>query len=512
MKGERLMELNAATDYLGTNELLCDVTSEQPVEGEFTIPDYQPEIFKIIKAKAEPVVVQKIAVGSRATVDGYMRITVIYQSGGDKGLFSLIQKLPFSKQADLREPAGDNSAVFCSVSLSYLNCRAVNQRRVDLRGAANISIRVLSEAGSDFISDLSGEGAQQRQSAVEFVRQSASAEKQFTIEESLAAGLEPGQAPAVLRCDAKAYTETVSIEAGRAVVAGSVNLGLALDISDQEEYRVKRASFSLPFNQVVDISGADDAGSPLASVSVLSAGAELEEDGTITASVLLALEVKVYENSGATLVSDAYSTKYELDIVRESVSVTRSVSTVWEPFSLRQTVAKPAVGAKLIDYFVTASGVSFIREDGATYARASAVFSYILSDATGDIACWDQPFEFDVDVEDPSGTLYGALDILVSSLECTENDDSVSFKAEGSVFGCAMDIGRQPAVSSVSADTAKPTAKPESALVIYYAEDGEDIFEIAKAFSTSPLEIARENNISDGILGQKSMLLIPIVE
>jgi len=506
------MELNAATDNLGMIELLCDITAEQPIEGEFTIPDYQPEIFKIVKAKAEPVVVQKLAVGSRATVDGYVKLTVIYQSDHDSRLYSLTQKLPFSKQTDLREPVGDTCLVLSDIKLSYLNCRAVNERRIDVRGAAALAVKVLSGSSADVISSVSGDGAQQRQKVVESVKQVAIAEKQFTLDEDLTFDTEGSESPVLLRADAKAYTETVSIESGRAVVSGSVNVTLAVDLSTSNQYRVKRSSFALPFNQVIDIDAVTDASRPVASASVLSIGADIEDSGLVGVSVLVGIEVRAYEDANATIVSDAYSTIYELELKQEQLYVTRSAASVKEAISLRQTVEKPSAGARLIDYFISPVGAVLASESGAVTAKISTVFSYILSDANGDVACWDKPFEFTVDVEDTFGAPYSSLQAIFLSLESSETDDAVTFKAEGYLTGTVLDVAKVTAVKSVDADTTKPKARPDMALAIYYAEEGEDVFEIAKAFSTSPVEIIQENNVHDGPLEKKSMLLIPIVE
>ncbi len=506
------MELNAATDYLGTNELLCDITAEQPVEGEFTIPDYQPEIFKIVKAKAEPIVVQKLAVGSRATVDGYVRLTVIYQSETEQRLYALTQKLPFSKQTDLKEPVDDNSVVLCNATMSYLNCRAVNSRRIDVRGAANIAIKVLSGAGVEVVSDVTGDGAQQQQQVISFVRQIGMDEKQFTLDEALSLDFEDNAEPSILRCDAKAYAENVSVENGRVAVTGAINVMIALDLSTEDDYRIKRAGFSLPFSQLVDIENATETSKPIAALSVLSASAEIEEDDVVNTSILCALEVRAYEEGSATLVSDVFSTQYELNIEQDIASVTRDVTPVSKEISVRQTIEKPVVGAKLIDYFIMPTAANYQKEDDATIAHISTIFSYLLRDPAGDIVCWDHPIEVDVDVDGIGGTPYSALDVVFATVECSETDDSLNLKAEGSLYGSVISVGKQTVVRAVTADTSHAKARPDIALSIYYADAGERIFDIAKAFNTSPIEITRENNISDGVLAQKSMLLIPIVE
>ncbi len=504
------MDLLAATDYLGTSELLCDITVEQPVEGEFTIPDYQPEIFKIVKAKAEPMIVQKIAVGSKATVDGYIRLTVIYQTGEDKRLFSLTQKLPFSKQTDLKAPVGDGAFVLCAAEISYLNCRAVNSRRIDVRGAANIAIKVISGAGCDVICDIQGEGAHQRQADVAFLHPVAMDEKQFTLDEALAVDFEGCENPVILRCDAKAVPESVTIEDSRVILAGAVHVLLAVDISTPEQFRVKRAGFSLPYNQLLELEDISDGMFPMAAVSILSAGSDIEDDGVIGVSVLCAADVRVFEKGTLSLITDAFSTRYPLEMKRQNVSVLSEVVPVWTPVSLKQTVEKRP-GLHLIDYYITPLRAA-LQSDSPGAVRLSLALTCLLSDDNGEIESLEQDLDVEVTLGNGGAPTYSALDVLFTTLDCTDGENAISLRADGNLFGNVLTVTRLPAVQAVSIDAANTKKPADIAVSIYFAEAGEDVFEIAKRFNTSPHEIETENNIFDGALDAKSMLLIPIVE
>jgi hypothetical protein len=314
-------------------------------------------------------------------------------------------------------------------------------------------------------------------------------EKQFTLDEALAVDFEGSANAAVLRCDTRPLVESVTMDEGRVVVSGSVNVMLALDVSNETEYRVKRAAFNLPFNQLIELEHANEESRPTATVTILSSGADVEEDGIVGVSLLCAVEVRAFEDGTATLITDAYSTKYELDMEREVVSVTHSVVPIWEPVSIRQTVEKRAGGAKLIDYFVVPTSTSLVTENGSAAIRVAATLSYFLCDEMGDIVCWDHDFTFDVDVDEPLGTAYSALDTVLTSVECTETNEGVSMKVEGIVVGNIINLAKLPAVKSVSFDAANVKARPDMAVSIYFADEGEDIFEIAKAFNTSPREI-----------------------
>ena len=58
-------------------------------------------------------------------------------------------------------------------------------------------------------------------------------------------------------------------------------------------------------------------------------------------------------------------------------------------------------------------------------------------------------------------------------------------------------------------DENTPVANAEEALVIYYAQKGERVFEIAKNHNADPRDIMEENSLQSGVLQAEQMLFIP---
>ena len=52
---------------------------------------------------------------------------------------------------------------------------------------------------------------------------------------------------------------------------------------------------------------------------------------------------------------------------------------------------------------------------------------------------------------------------------------------------------------------------PGAPLILYYADQGEDVWEIAKAYRTSASRIVEENDLAGTVLEKRRMLLIPAV-
>ncbi|MEA5051098.1 MAG: DUF3794 domain-containing protein [Oscillospiraceae bacterium] len=504
------MEITATTGRLGACGIICDMRAEVPAEGEFTIPDYQPEIWKIVKTKAEPVVVSSLAVGARATVEGYVKLSVLYGTRDDSRLCALSQRIPFSRQFELKEPAGDNYDVLTDVRADYLNCRAVNGRKIDVRGALSLSLRILSYADVDVVTGA--DGAFCRGASAQYLRSAGSARKQFTLDELLQADAGEDAQPTILRCEAQALAESAACFENRVEVKGVVYANVALELAQDGGYLVRRAGFKLPFSQIVDMDGVRESDTAAASAAVLSCAAlpELTEDGLVSLSVSCELCVDAYAPDAVDYLSDAFSTKCELLLTRGTPGVTASACAVSEPFTFSDSFDKQP--GQLVDYFVSGCHAAVVPEENGTAAEVEGTLCAVLADEGGANG-FDIPFSFRRPLPQTfAGAPFGELTCVFDTLECVESDTRLSLKASGFLSGTAADIVRLPAVLDVRADASKPKAPRDMALCAYYAQPGEDVFAIAARFNTSPQAIADENGVDIGALAQASVLLIPIVE
>ena len=129
------MELKVFRDVLPAAGADCTAKAELPLETELLISDYLPPVQRIVKCFAKPVVLQKQLAPGRLTLEGYLRCTVYYQGEEGAGLCQTEQKLPFTKALELPSFAATAWTACVEGQTEYLNCRAVNPRRIEVRGA-----------------------------------------------------------------------------------------------------------------------------------------------------------------------------------------------------------------------------------------------------------------------------------------------------------------------------------------------------------------------------------------
>ena len=70
------MELKVFKDTLAAYGGRWEGRQELPVETEILIPDYLPAVFKIVKCRVEPILLQNRVAGARWQYEGYLRCTV----------------------------------------------------------------------------------------------------------------------------------------------------------------------------------------------------------------------------------------------------------------------------------------------------------------------------------------------------------------------------------------------------------------------------------------------------
>ncbi len=508
------MELDVRTQGFGSGELICDTLSEQSVEADFTIPDYRPEIFKIVKAISEPVVVGRIAVGTRVTVEGYVKLTVLYSPDEDGGICSVVQKLPFSKQADLKAAASDNCVVLCDAEMSYLNCRAVGSRRIDARGAVNLYIRVISSEECTVVSGADRAGTHCRLTDISYVNIEAQNGKQFTINESLAVDAEAEGEISVLRCDAEASVAETELKAGRLAVSGVVTVTLAVDDSRGTDTRVRRFVYNLPYSRLIELDAYSEDSVPAVCVGVTACSAEAGGEGVVDVSITCEAEAYGTKPGAVSLVSDVFSTACELETEGGAVQFIGALSQVDEPVSLTVSAPKPE-GGRLVDFFIHGARATMERgEDGAVSIDCRAVLSCVLSRDNGELTAFDTPLETRAAGESLAfcGTPVAMLGLAFDSVECRESSDGVALSASGRVGGISLDLVRSPAVKSVSVREDGVKKRDNTAMSVYFADPGEDVWSIAKLLNTSPSAVCLTNGLgADDVFSSRTMLVIPIV-
>lgn len=518
-KGQSDMELKVFKDTIAAYGGRWETRLELPVETEILIPDYLPAVFKIVKCLMEPVVLQNRVSGGRWQTEGYLRCTVYYQSD-EPGcrLYRTEQKFAFEKTVELPAGAYADGPAQMWGEPEYCNCRAVSEHRIDLRGAYILCGAVSAIKECELLTSLADCGVEQRTRELSGLQRVAAEEKTITAETTI---LLPDAGDAILDIGGTFALGNVTLQTGQASVQGTLQMQVCYQPADSEELTVRQKE--IPVQQTVEIPGASEEDSCVAWGKV-TACTLTDSDGTGEANlaVVWKLHLEVWHTATRTVVADAYSTICQTQTVQtackllhKTVDLAGTISVVLEDDLPDSDVTVKGcfvtLGAAVPVPIETKEGVSQIRLSGKGTAHV------LCADARGELTCYDKPF-----VWQPEGSWNGvpgdacvSMNASVNRITSSKNNAQLRVELEIQTIGAMMQASAAEALCEVELGEEYADGNDGPALYLYYAREGERVFDIAKRYHARAKDLVAANHLEcDGkapqdLTTETACLLIP---
>ena len=217
------MDLKLNREMLSMTRTILDASCEQAVEKDFLLPDYYPDIFRVLKCVIMPTVQSHSINGGKLSFDMAVLIRVLYISQNDKRINCIEQKMNYTKSFDLQGDCGD-PMIWLTPKCDYVNCRVVNQRRLDIRGAVTIHAKVTGEVTVPIVTDAFGCGIQLKKAAVTYPAKRLTAAKRITLIEELQLSAAKAPVGTILRTDCRIIPQEHKMIAGKLVTKGDAEI------------------------------------------------------------------------------------------------------------------------------------------------------------------------------------------------------------------------------------------------------------------------------------------------
>lgn len=517
------MELQLKKEPVYLNEVIFDGQTEQGVEFDYVLPDYYPDIFKILKCSLTPGISSYRVSGTQLFIDGAVLIKIIYLSadGSNESMHCVEQRYTYSKTLELTKPA-DKATVYISTKTDYSNCRAVSGRRFDVRGAVSCKVKACCAKSFEIVSGA--EGLETKAQPLSYCGSKLIGGGQFVIREDIETGTGKGGILGILNCDASAEVNDIKIIAGKAVIKGEAKVkALYLVKLDEENRDTEVMEAAIPISRIIDMDGLDDSYSCFADIRVMDCGLEIKAGDNGDNRMLgcdLTVDCKITANreDSVSVLTDLFSTEYETDFTTAQIKVEHSPQQIQKQLS-HKTILECKDGSleEIFDCRCDFNGISCKFSEEGTLTVSGQLVSqaigrlsetgtpvYIEKSETAELSC-EVGFADENSVIEPN--------IQVTDVSFNINGDSgVELRITVSLSGCIYKLKNVSVIQDVLLDSDKPKEKnTEYALKMYYAEENEEIFAVAKRYNTKPEAIMEENELEEDVLTAPCLLLIPIL-
>lgn len=514
------MDLKLTHDTIEVNETIFDAMVEQSVELDCLLPDYCPNVFKVLKCKMVPKMISGRVVGNEAVIDGTVTVFIVYICEETNQIRSFSQKIPFTKTVSLKSPS-ENPTIRVSMQCEYLNCRGVNSRRFDIRGAIGIFLHISDQRRETIISDAEGAGIQKQQMSMKMDGECHQACKPFTTREELELPNGNDSVASILYHHETARANDIKVIANKIIAKGEVQLHITYCPLGENE-APQTVEYSVPISQIVDLPGIDDRFLCDVSFDVISADLEPKttmdgESKIISAELNINCVCTCMMESEKEMIRDIYSTDYECELERKNIALRRTLQLPEMTSMIQVSVDTPNEEiSSVYDIWCDIARLTGKRTSSGISIDGEMDVCAICSVVSGLPVSVDKRVEFHDDL-DQNSELPGSeieLNAQIRSMSYhLTGDHKIDLRIELFIFSKAVQLINQPVVINLSLDESKVTSKSEQAAVtLYFADEGERIWDIAKRYHTSVGAILEENDLDAETMIQGGMILIPLID
>lgn len=512
------MEYQLRKETCSVCESIFDGTSEQPVDLDFSLPDYCPDIERILKCKIYPSITSKNISGDRLDVDGVAVIKLFYLDSKKQAIRCCEHTSPYSCSFNIKNTSQDMVAVV-KLRVDYLNCRALSPRRLDIHGAFSVCASVYAKGEQEYCCGIDGNDIQQKKHNEMISTLSGMGQQQFSVSEVLDIGQGKASPETIIRSELSVNIQDCKALSDKLMLKGEVILRI-LYITDIETGAEDTMSFNIPISQVIDVQGISETSQNDISVDIMgfdvTLKSEYDESSTlVTLDAHLCATVFAYDEKSIDLIDDVYSTAYELDTSFKQTPIIHLISNINMSSTVKDEIKTGDNNiTKVID--IWSDSINFITsyENDIMTVKGKINCCILALDSNNTPFYVERTldFMFNPDIIKGLGSVTNHSEISLIALNFRiTGENSIEIKADMRFKSSVFETGVKKAVVFVSGNEDNKREKDKTAaLTLYYADEGENLWSIARLYCTSVEAIKLENDLTDDIIQARGMILIPM--
>ncbi len=496
-------------------EVIFDGAAEQGVELDHVLPDYFPEIFRILKCTITPSISsESVSPEGKLTLDGAAAVKVLYLAEGSSAVYCIDQRYTFSKTVDLGR-RGAEAHLTVTPRADYCNCRATSPRRIDVRGA--LTIRIKATAPVECVLPEMPQGMQVRTRQVTCCGRTLCAEKQLTVREEIdtgAAGI-----GFIIWSSAPVKVTDLRVIADKAVLKGVVTVSALYALRPADGggcTETEKMTADIPVSAILDIDGITDRHAAFPELSVMSCElSPSENNGLISCELLIKCRVSAVMEQTAEIPTDAYSTEYESEFTCAPVKLSADPRSLSRQLTLRATLgAENGEMQTVWDCRSELSNLVCRPKDADTLTLSGQLMCRAAGRSAEGVPVFTEKQEaFEQEIPAARVSDSTAADFCAQITDTgfsIRSDGALDITVQAEVNGWLREQTSVDAINAVSLHEDKPKPRSdEYALRVYYTQGGEDCWTVAKRFNTTADAVMRENDVENEQAALSGMIFIP---
>lgn len=493
-------------------ERVLDATLCTEETMESIVSDACPDILRIVEADGMVLLTRKEAVSGRVELAGSFRIYVLYEPDGEQGLRHIELTIPFACNADGRE-IGAECTVVASAVLRRVDARVLNPRKILVRAEAVINVTAYTLSNREICTGLNeGKNAKEVEQLIEPKECYVTAcveEKPFTISDDIALPVGKPAAEELLKSWIKLTKGDSKIIGNKLIFKGSAYIGVVYRGEDNGIYT---SVSELPFSQIAEVNGVAEDADHSIFFGLAGADCKLSPNGegrAVKVELSAIAQVVVGETKNVDVLVDAYSIHQPVEVHRESCFFDARVDYGVRNQNARELWELGDTVREVLECRATIGKLTQSREGNKLNLTAQGELRLLYLNEQGEPFSAQKEIDIPCSLETPDET------VCVCHCEPV-GDCYATLIAGGAELRFAVEFHYQciskrqlGMITALTAGQESENSEERPSLVMRRLEQGEQLWDVAKAYHTTISDIVAVNELESGGVTDGRLLLIP---
>lgn len=502
--------------------------SEQNVTSTFTLPEYFPNVKRIVSSRATPSVamVQKNDL-QVLCVSGKLGFNIIFESDFANSLKSASFEEPFEFNFRLgNECMADDVHFDGSVSEMSTSARILSPRQIEVSakiGANAVGIKMGKVSLYNPEENNSDDGICTLEQPVILTEKQFIPTSLVTVERDFTLPREYDSAKHIVYAMPCVSGVNVRCGDGKATYDGKMNLHFVYEKNKDEE------SADEPFEYVSFVQECDFGGEIIndnikedslvvlrTTPGVCHTGVSYDpygENRIFVSSTPLEIEGCVFNTYENVVCADVFSTKYDVDLKHKNATYENPPTNFDREYTLDEKIsANPEDFEHILDSNMQISLVGTGKSDEGCFANARACLYVFGKGKDGKFNMAKNTFNVHLPINDidAQGPLSDYFTAQCRGTEVFVRNGEMHCNANVTLKGALCTKNTVFAVGEVMVDKQTPVQEKDCSFVIYYPEKSDTLWSVAKKYKVSPQSIKEVNNLdeNDNVSSRKTLTIM----
>lgn len=494
---------------------ILDLKDEISIECDVHLPEYCPDIFRIVYQKTNCVCASCHINASEAIVEGQAGITVCYQSETGQ-LKKIDYTMPFKKSYDLREKT-EKTFYYCTARENYIKCKANSKRWLTINGSISITCLAFSCRETQALSASEDEDISLKIEEKEILSPYKETDDVITMREEIL--LPNGKPPIeeILSIEAVAIPEDLKNNSKALTLTGELQLHIIYSYGENGD-KMESFDLNVPISHIWDYLKYDEncvfeVFLTCMNVSLEKSDDIIKENGKMLLEAEIMAKIHTYMPKTIAAATDGFSESFESEISSDNAQVFSDVDKIFLKENAEGEMPLPPDIEAITDCTCFVKSTAAIKEENVYKILCELCFHIIGVNDQGSYSSVSHNVtkSFSIDLNGyPKGFKVHAAVFTYGASAFIENG-KIHFSCVLNLHGYVMSPKTLSFLTDIKILEDKPINKNSGgSITIYYADTDDNVWNIAKRYRINPQHIIDENSLDMGNFKERTAILIPM--